>query len=58
MKSYQKYGYLIHTWSDKALKGTVVNPAMSYKMEGYIKSLLKIKQFAFLSNNNVIKLIK
>ena len=25
----QKHGYLIHTWSDKAFNGTVVNRAMS-----------------------------
>ena len=26
----QKHGYLIHTWSDKALKDNVVNLSLSY----------------------------
>ena len=25
----RKYGYVIHTWSDKAFKGTVVNQALT-----------------------------
>ena len=30
----QKHGYLIHTWSDKALKGTIANRALpSFQFE-------------------------
>ena len=31
-----KYLYLIHTWSDKALKGTVVNRALQSLHEGWV----------------------
>ena len=33
----QKHGYLIHTWSDKALKGTVVNWAFFLLHGGSLK---------------------
>ena len=33
----QKHEYLIHTWSDKAFKGTVVNQHCIIKREGKIR---------------------
>ena len=29
-KELKKHEYLVHTWSDKALKGTVVNRALAF----------------------------
>ena len=34
-KQLQKYGYLIHIWSDKALKGAFVNLAICYLRQLY-----------------------
>ena len=33
----QNHGYSIHTWSDKAFKGTLVNGALSSLYEGWLE---------------------
>ena len=33
----QKHGYLIHTWSDKAFEGSVVNRALSSFLGGSLE---------------------
>ena len=37
-----KHGYLIHTWSDKAFKGTIVNQALSSLNWGSLKITLTV----------------
>ena len=36
-KQKQKHGYITHTWSGQAIKGTVVNAYDTPSMEGHLK---------------------
>ena len=38
----QKNGYLIHTWSDKVFKGTVVNRALPSLHGGSLKIIITV----------------
>ena len=43
MFKIKNHGYIIHTWWDKALKGTVVNRALSSLQEVHLKLRLQLQ---------------
>ena len=49
----QKHGYLIHTWLEKAFKGTVVNGALVGSLEITFKSPFKLKKIFCLVPVNI-----
>ena len=52
----QKHGYLMHTWSDKAYKGTIVNQALSYFHGGSLEITLSVLKALKISVKDPIKL--
>ena len=49
----QKHGYLIHTWSDKAFKGTVVNWVLSTWNYTYSSFTVVFSQYFWKTVSNV-----